>query len=144
LGLQDELDYKQQQLDSAAATGEALKTELAARKAELEKIDTLGSKIDSELEALRGRLTAMQQELATYGAVDAAKAAKEATRAQLEAEMAQLSAKQDAIKVGLGFMPALQLKRMRCSTLERWQPPGIHGLGRNMLLRASRKQACTS
>lgn len=96
---QDELDYKQQQLASAAATGEALKSELAARKAELDKIDTLGSKIDLELEALRGRLAAMQQELDTYGAVEAAKAAKEATRAQLEAEKAQLAAKQDAVKV---------------------------------------------
>ncbi|KAF6253295.1 intraflagellar transport protein IFT-71/74 [Scenedesmus sp. NREL 46B-D3] len=99
--MKDELDYKQQQLDSAAATGEALKAELAARKDELEKIDTLGGKIDSELEALRGRLVGMQQELAMYGAVQAAKAAKEAARGQLETEKAQLSGRQDAVQADL-------------------------------------------
>ncbi len=96
---------------NAAATGEALKGELAARKEELNKIDSLGIKISAELGTLKARLAAMQQEVETYGAVDAAKSTKEASRAGLEGQKADLTAKRDAIKVkGLVLLtPGLML-----------------------------------
>lgn len=57
----------------------------------------------------------MQQEVDTYGAVDAAKAAKEAARAELEMQKHQLAAEEDAVKVWPawgGFWPiGCQLKQ---------------------------------
>lgn len=93
------MDYKQQQLQSAAATGEALKAELAARRAELEKIDTLGGKISQELEVLKTQMDTMQQEVGTYSSVEQAKAAKEAAKQELEQQRAVLAAKYNAVKV---------------------------------------------
>ncbi len=96
---QDELEYKKQHLQSAATTQEALGGELAERRAELDKIDGLGGKIASELEALESKSAQLQQELVRLGQVEEARSAAEAKKAELEAKRLDLLQRRDAVKV---------------------------------------------
>eukprot|EP00877_Chromochloris_zofingiensis_P002084 jgi/Chrzof1/11877/Cz06g13080.t1 len=99
--MQEELNYKKQQLESAAATGEALKAELTARRSELEKIDTLSSKIATEMDALRVKMSEVDGDLKKFGNVEDAKVQAARKQSELEALRHDLVARKEAIQADL-------------------------------------------
>ena len=66
LAVQDELEYKQRNAESGAATQTRLHEELALRRGELAKIDTLEGRIAQELAVLAQKTQGLQQELGTF------------------------------------------------------------------------------
>ena len=61
--MQQELEYKKQQVSQANSTQERLEVDLQSRKSELEKISTLEEKIRVEMTALSDKMTKMEEEL---------------------------------------------------------------------------------
>jgi chromosome segregation ATPase len=98
---QDELAYKKQQLQSAAATGEALKAELAARRAELDNLDSLGVKIQEELADIERQRGLLQADLDRYGRSSEIRREVQQQLSDLGARQAALSGQRDAVKVGV-------------------------------------------
>ena len=74
LAVQDELEYKQRNADSGANTQIRLQEELALRRGELAKIDTLEGRIGQELAGLAQKTQGLQQELGTFEGTEELKA----------------------------------------------------------------------
>ena len=70
LAVQDELEYKQSNAESGAATQTRLHEELVLRRGELAKIDTLEGRIAQELAVLAQKTQGLQQELGTFGGIE--------------------------------------------------------------------------
>merc|ERR1719482_619032 len=64
--MQDDLEFKQSQMDHSVSTSERLTRELQQRKLELEKIESLDEKISVELTQRSEQLETMEKELSTY------------------------------------------------------------------------------
>lgn len=62
--MEDELDFKNKQLQNAETTQNRLVGELSKREAELEKIESLDVKISQELEGIQEKMNQYQQEIA--------------------------------------------------------------------------------
>jgi chromosome segregation ATPase len=112
---QDELAYKKQQLQSAAATGEALKSELAARRAELDNLDSLGVKIQEELADIERQRGLLQADMDRYGRSSEIRREVQQQLSELGARQAALNGQRDAIKVGVldGALTALRRAALR-------------------------------
>ena len=74
LVVQDELEYKQRNAESGASTQTRLHEELALRRGELAKIDTLEGRIVQELAVLAQKTQGLQQELGTFEGTEELKA----------------------------------------------------------------------
>ena len=72
--VQDELEYKQRNAESGAATQTRLHEELALRRGELAKIGTLEGRIAHELAVLAQKTQGLQQELGTFHGTEELKA----------------------------------------------------------------------
>jgi hypothetical protein len=83
----------------AALSPEALAAELAARRAELEKIEALGSKITDELAAVATRMSDAEAEVGALSDVGSARRAAEARLGELEAAREDAARRRDAVKV---------------------------------------------
>lgn len=97
--MEKDLEYKQDQMEKSLMTSESLSSQLAQRKLELEKIESLDQKISSELEALHQKLQTMEEELVVYEDIpklredaDAAKADAARRKAEAEDKMGALKA----------------------------------------------------
>ena len=64
--MQEDLDFKQAQMDHSVSTSERLQRELTQRKLELDKIESLDEKISVELNQLQEKLTSMDSELDVF------------------------------------------------------------------------------
>jgi len=96
--MQDELEYKKIQVESAQTTQVRLKDELAARRAELEKIDTLEDKIKDELSNLKKKLETMDEELEEFGKINQLSVKADQTKKYLESQRKVLMVRKDLIK----------------------------------------------
>lgn len=63
--IDDELQFKQMQLDQSNVTNEKLNHQVDRRRAELQKIQTLDTKIRTEREQLEKKMQFYQEELQT-------------------------------------------------------------------------------
>ncbi len=81
--------------------GGGLKAELAARRAELDKVIGLGGKVAAELDTQRGRAATLRSELERYAGVDAARVAMTEERIGLEQQREKLLARCEAAKAAL-------------------------------------------
>jgi intraflagellar transport protein 74 len=64
--MNDDLEFKQSQMDHSISTSERLQRELQQRKLELEKIESLDEKISVEITQLEEKKDTMDKELETY------------------------------------------------------------------------------
>ena len=64
--MNDDLEFKQSQMDHSISTSERLQRELQQRRLELEKIESLDEKIATELTQLEEKKTTMEDELVIY------------------------------------------------------------------------------
>lgn len=96
--MQDELEYKRLQFESAASTQERLKEELGLRRGELDKIDSLEDKIGKELAALEQKTEALNKDLAQYSNVAHVKQSLEERLQLLEEQKASMLRRKDLFK----------------------------------------------
>jgi intraflagellar transport protein 74 len=97
--MQDDLAYKEQQMSNAHNTHERLGQELELRNMELEKINTLDTKINVELTSLNDRMKTMREELITFQNLDGLRDAAEARKKQLKVLKAHMSTHKEALKL---------------------------------------------
>jgi len=64
--MRDDLSFKKRQVDASQSTQQRLQQELAKRNQELEKIDGLDTKIQTELTTLKNRIETMHQEMVEF------------------------------------------------------------------------------
>jgi len=79
--MNDDLEFKQSQMDHSVSTSERLQRELQQRKLELEKIESLDEKISVELEQLEEKHKTMEKELEVYQDIGKMKSDSEKARA---------------------------------------------------------------
>jgi len=96
--MKSDLDFKQSQMDHSVSTSEKLNRELAQRKVELDKIETLDEKIATELTQLGEKLGSMNAELQTYDDIPKLKEAAEDQKAKALTAKAEAEGKIDALK----------------------------------------------
>lgn len=93
---------------------------VAAKRAELQKLEELQGKISVELQALREQLAGLQGEVDTYAAVEGAKRAKEEAREALEQQQQELQAQHESLQVCV-----VVLVRVLLHTSEGIGTPGV-------------------
>jgi hypothetical protein len=93
-------------LSSAAAAAMAggggtgsSRSDVAAKRAELQKLEQLEGKISAELQSLNEQLAGLRGEVDTYSDVEGAKKAKEAARDGLEQQHQELQMQHESLKV---------------------------------------------
>ncbi|KAF5830861.1 hypothetical protein DUNSADRAFT_13941 [Dunaliella salina] len=96
--MQDELEYKQMQLENTQMTQERLKEELLMRRNELEKIDMLEEKIKSELQQLAEKSEQIQKQTTEFADVEEMRTKAEANKARLEQQQAKLLQRKDMLR----------------------------------------------
>lgn len=97
--MQDELEYKKMQLENTQSTQERLKEELAMRRTELDKIDTLEDKINAELKQLAEKTVQLNDEMKGFTNVGDIKKKAEDTKARLEFLKVSLVKRKDMLRV---------------------------------------------
>eukprot|EP00200_Dunaliella_tertiolecta_P010673 CAMPEP_0202381376 /NCGR_PEP_ID=MMETSP1127-20130417/35240_1 /ASSEMBLY_ACC=CAM_ASM_000462 /TAXON_ID=3047 /ORGANISM="Dunaliella tertiolecta, Strain CCMP1320" /LENGTH=623 /DNA_ID=CAMNT_0048980319 /DNA_START=178 /DNA_END=2049 /DNA_ORIENTATION=+ len=100
--MQDELEYKQMQLENTQMTQERLKEELLMRQNELEKIDTLEEKIKSELQQLAEKSEQIQKQTTEFADVEEMRTKAEANKARLEQQQVKLLQRKDMLRQIVG------------------------------------------
>lgn len=106
--MNDDLEFKQSQMDNSVSTSERLTRELQQRKLEFEKIESLDEKISVELTQLTEKLSTMETELVTYEDIpklkaDAERAKREAADKKAKANSNMAALKQKASKAKKAF-----------------------------------------
>jgi intraflagellar transport protein 74 len=96
--MRSDLDFKQHQMDNSVSTSSRLQDELARRKLELEKIETLDEKISTELKQLNEKMATMATELDTYKDLGALKAQSEQKEKDLKKNKAAAIKRGDSKK----------------------------------------------
>lgn len=97
--MQDDLAYKEKQMDHAASTFERLQQELELRNLELEKINTLDSKISVELHSLNERMKTMRDELLVFVNLEGLKVASVNRKQELTVLKGSFSKRKDTLKL---------------------------------------------
>ena len=83
--MKDELKYTQKTVENSQRTNTQLQSELQERQEELNKINGLGSKIDAQVEELRGKVARLRAELAGFGRIGELEVVAEQEKARLQA-----------------------------------------------------------
>ena len=119
--MKSDLDFKRDAMDQSVSTKDRIARELAQRKTELEKIETLDEKIGSELQQLDEKLKTMAEELVMFEDVPA-------LRAQAEQQKAEaLAAKEEAEgKIGELKRRAAQAKKAHDELLAKLKADDVH------------------
>mmetsp|Transcript_44480 Transcript_44480/g.127374 ORF Transcript_44480/g.127374 Transcript_44480/m.127374 type:complete len:398 (-) Transcript_44480:58-1251(-) len=103
--LQDDLDFKNRQLQNAETTQQRLEADLAKREGELEKIESLDVKISQELRQVEEKMSKYEREMADkYDKIDVMRRQGESQCAKLEARKKQLEARNSALKQQVSFL----------------------------------------
>ena len=72
--MKEDLSFRTRVMESAQTTHQRLLQELAKRNSELEKIDTLDSKISVELKSLNEKIKSMNQQMPELSDIDSLRA----------------------------------------------------------------------
>jgi len=103
--LQDDLDFKSRQLQNAETTQQRLEADLAKREGELEKIESLDTKISKELMQVEDKMRQYEKDIAgKYDSIHVMKERGESKCRQLESRKERLEARVSALKQQIGFI----------------------------------------
>jgi len=103
--MEDELDFKNRQLQNSETTQNRLEAELAKREGELEKIENLDVKISLELQQVEAKMRQYEQDIQTkYDLVDQMKEQGAQQLRRLEARKAFLETRAGALRQQVGFL----------------------------------------
>jgi len=104
--MQEDLSFKERAIESSASTQARLEGELAKRRAELDKINTLDSKISVELTSLREKMRTMTSEMEEFGNVELLKERAEETKRVLAAKKSEYVRRRDMIRTQVAQLKA--------------------------------------
>jgi len=115
--LQDDLDFKSRQLHNAETTQQRLELDLSKREGELEKIESLDTKISKELMQVEDKMRQYEKDIAgKYDNILVMKEQGESKCRQLEARKEVLEARVSALKQQIGFIKiGYEAKRQQLS-----------------------------
>mmetsp|Transcript_96835 Transcript_96835/g.224476 ORF Transcript_96835/g.224476 Transcript_96835/m.224476 type:complete len:609 (+) Transcript_96835:128-1954(+) len=103
--IEDELDFKSKQLTNAETTQHRLEVELAKREGELEKIDTLDTKITAELQQVETRMHQYEKEMETkYDLIDSMREEGNQQMRSLQERKALLEERASMMKQQVGYL----------------------------------------
>lgn len=103
--MEDELDFKNQQLQNAETTHSRLEAELSKRQGELEKIESLDLKISKELEQVEAKMQQYNQDIEQkFDRVEEMRATGAEQVSRLEARKRYLEERVSALKQQVGFL----------------------------------------
>lgn len=104
--MKSELSFKQSKMKSATETLETLSKELASRKDELSRIETLDVKIAAEIKALKEKMASMEKEMSEFKSEDELRAQASEIKKHLLSENQKLKKQRDAIKQQVSLLSA--------------------------------------
>jgi chromosome segregation ATPase len=104
--LKDEVSFKDKKLADSEKTLATLQADLAKRREELEKIESLDAKIGAEIVQLTGRIAAMQEEMAGFKSDDELRDAALVAKKELMVENARQKKAREAIRVQVSLLSA--------------------------------------
>ena len=125
--MKDDLGDKQRELKASEMTAERLQDELALRQTELEKINTLDTKIVAELRALADRIAGMRDEMGKFADVAGLRAAAEQARQLLQERRREYNARREALRP-LVAAAAAEYERRRAALAKEPQAAAIEAL----------------
>jgi len=103
--MEDELDFKNRQLQNSETTQNRLEGELAKREGELEKIDSLDVKISLELQQVEAKMKQYEHQIETkYNLVDEMRRQGVQQQQQLEAQRQHFESRLFSLKQQVGFL----------------------------------------
>eukprot|EP00933_Yihiella_yeosuensis_P024334 TRINITY_DN18864_c0_g1_i1.p1 TRINITY_DN18864_c0_g1~~TRINITY_DN18864_c0_g1_i1.p1 ORF type:complete len:613 (-),score=169.91 TRINITY_DN18864_c0_g1_i1:133-1971(-) len=103
--MEDELQFKNQQLINSESTQNRLEAELVKRQGELEKIDSLDAKISSELQQVETQQAKYEEEIVTkFDRIEEMRAECQAKLAELVSRKANLEVRAAALKQQGSFL----------------------------------------
>jgi intraflagellar transport protein 74 len=109
--MRDSLSFKKRALESSASTQEQLQKELEKRRGELEKVNTLDSKIEVELKSLTSRSEVMKAEMLQFVKIDELRQEADQTREELIGMRKDYQKRRDQIKAQVSLVSAKHDKR---------------------------------
>mmetsp|Transcript_21333 Transcript_21333/g.75175 ORF Transcript_21333/g.75175 Transcript_21333/m.75175 type:complete len:604 (-) Transcript_21333:508-2319(-) len=104
--MQEDLSFKERAIESSASTQARLEQDLAKRRAELDKINTLDSKISVELTSLREKMRTMSDEMEEFGNIESLKVRAEETKRMLAAKKSEYMRRRDMIRTQVAQLSA--------------------------------------
>lgn len=96
--MKEDLSFRTRVMESAQTTHQRLLQELAKRNSELEKIETLDSKISVELKSLNEKIRSMNEQMPELSDIDALRAKADHQKALLTATKARYLRRRDLIR----------------------------------------------
>lgn len=113
--MKSDLTFKERQLESSVSTKQRLASELQKRQAELEKVNTLDTKISLELSSLLQKMDTMTSDMDEFGKIDELKELHATTKQFLQRQKQLYIRRRDAMKQQVNAL-ALQLENLRQAT----------------------------
>ena len=96
--MKDDLSFRTRVMESAQTTHQRLLQELGKRNSELEKIDTLDSKISVELKSLNEKIRSMNEQMPELSDIESLRAKADHAKAVLTATKARYLRRRDLIR----------------------------------------------
>jgi intraflagellar transport protein 74 len=96
--MKDDLDDKRRELKASEMTADRLQEELQLRQTELEKINTLDTKITAEIKGLQERMAQMKDELAKFADIPGLRVAAEEARRVLQGRIQDYQRRREALR----------------------------------------------
>ena len=109
--MRDSLSFKKKALESSQSTQEQLHKELEKRRGELDKVNTLDTKIEVELKSLTARIDVMKSEMVQFVKIDELRAEADRTREELIGTRKEYQKRRDQIKAQVALVQARHDKR---------------------------------
>ncbi|KAM7444623.1 Intraflagellar transport protein 74 [Porites harrisoni] len=96
--MKDDLNFKETEMHKSQSTAASLGSEHTRLQMDLEKVEQLETKITTELESLKERISTMTQELDTYSDLDTLREQSEEKKRRLYEEKKVLSSRKETFK----------------------------------------------
>lgn len=113
--MKSDLTFKERQLESSVTTKQRLSMELQKRQAELDKVNTLDTKISLELSSLLQKMDTMGNDMGEFGKIDSLKEVHQQTKQYLQRMKQQYIRRRDAMKQQVNALN-LQLENLKQET----------------------------
>ncbi|KAJ0403703.1 hypothetical protein ATCC90586_007514 [Pythium insidiosum] len=113
--MKSDLTFKERQLESSVTTKQRLTMELQKRQAELDKVNSLDTKIALELSSLLQKMDTMTSDMTEFAKIDELKETHQQTKQYLQRMKQQYIRRRDAMKQQVNAL-SLQLENLKQET----------------------------
>ncbi|GLE04118.1 hypothetical protein PINS_up013029 [Pythium insidiosum] len=113
--MKSDLTFKERQLESSVTTKQRLTMELQKRQAELDKVNSLDTKIALELSSLLQKMETMTSDMTEFAKIDELKETHQQTKQYLQRMKQQYIRRRDAMKQQVNAL-SMQLENLKQET----------------------------